>query len=191
MFYKILIFIVKFFLYLFNNKIIIENKNNFLKNKKNCVLVAPHTCWIESLYFAISCYPKKISFIIKNELLKNIFLKFFFNKLNMIAVERNKPKLIIFKKAINLLKNTNYNLLIYPSGSRYLKKNKNGCFLISKMANVKIFPIIYIGPKKIREIFFYKKIIIRFGKSLNIKKNEKNIKLNFLLEKIFLKLYKK
>lgn len=94
-------------------------------------------------------FPREIIFMAKKELFEIKPVKWLFNKLNMIPVDRKKPELSSIKDSISVLKNDKA-LGVFPQGTRKKYINiddaKAGVGLIVYKANTGIQPI-YIKSK--------------------------------------------
>ena len=94
-------------------------------------------------------FPREIIFMAKKELFDIKPVKWLFNKLNMIPVDRKKPELSSIKDSISVL-NDGKALGVFPQGTRkkeiHIDDAKAGVGLIAYKTNTAIQPI-YIKSK--------------------------------------------
>lgn len=117
---------------------------------------------------ALAVYPKKFTFMAKEELFKGRFANWFLRKLGAFPVNRKNPGPSAIKTPVKLLKNGDRSTIIFPTGSRYSSKIKGGALIIAKMANVPLVPAVYQGPLKLSSIFKRQKRKINFGEPIYI-----------------------
>ena len=65
--------------------------------------------------------------------------------------------------------------MIFPSGTRHSDQLKSGVFIIAKLANKPIVPVIYQGPLSFKGILKRQNVEIRFGKPIYL---DRKIKIN-------------
>lgn len=169
--YSFLVHIVNPFLNLINGRPVIKNRENLPEG--NYVLVAPHRTWMDPVLLALAIYPKKFSFMAKEELFKNKFFAWFLGKVNAFPVNRLHPGPSVIKKPVTQLRKTNLSTIIFPSGSRYSAKLKGGAIVIAKLANVPLVPAVYQGPLSFSSLFSRKKRKIAFGKPIYIDRKQR------------------
>lgn len=169
--YSFLVHLVSPFLDLINGRTIVKNKEKLPKG--NYILVAPHRTWMDPVLLALAVYPKKFSFMAKEELFKSRIAKWFLPKVNAYPVNRVNPGPSAIKKPVTQLRKTDLSTIIFPSGSRYSDQLKGGALLIAKMANVPLVPAVYQGPLSFGKLFTRKKRKIAFGDPIYIDHKER------------------
>ena len=169
--YDFLVHVVNPFLNLINGKAIIKNKDKLPKG--NYIIVAPHRSWLDPVILALAIYPKKFSFMAKEELFKGRFANWFLRKLNAYPVNRVNPGPSAIKKPVNQLRKTQLSTIIFPTGSRYSSELKGGALMIAKLANVPLVPAVYQGPFSFGALFSRKKRKIAFGDPIYIDRKER------------------
>lgn len=151
MFYKIVLTILKFLVFLiFDLKV--HNKEN-LDNTEGVIICGNHISMIDPVILAVSS-KREIHFMGKKELFDNKILSFIFRNLGAFPVDRKGVSLSAIKSSLNVLNNSGI-LGIYPEGTRikngYDENNaKPGIALIANKAKVKIIPVYVKGPYKFR-----------------------------------------
>jgi 1-acyl-sn-glycerol-3-phosphate acyltransferase len=143
MLYDFLVHLVNPLLTLFNGRPQIEHKDRLPEG--NYIIVAPHRTWLDPVLLALAVYPKKFTFMAKEELFKGRFANWFLRKLGAFPVNRKNPGPSAIKTPVKLLKNGDRSTIIFPTGSRYSSKIKGGALIIAKMANVPLVPAVYQG----------------------------------------------
>lgn len=139
--------------------------------KGGLILASNHVSYLDPVVLGVSL-KRKIYFIAKEEVFKDIFSNLFLRSLNAFPVSRNKTDLVAFKKAIKILKEGNI-LGIFPEGTRSvdgeLKDLKAGVFKIAKKTGVPVLPVgingtydIYPAKRKF-PVLFKHKILINYG----------------------------
>jgi len=148
----------------------VKGKEN-VPQKGGLILASNHVSYLDPVVLGVSL-KRKIYFIAKEEVFKNIFCHLFLSGLNAFPVNRNKTDIVAFKKAIKVLKEGNI-LGIFPEGTRSydgeLKDLKTGVFKIAKKTGVPVLPVGINGtydiypPKRRFPIFFKYKILVNYG----------------------------
>ncbi|WP_295731981.1 1-acyl-sn-glycerol-3-phosphate acyltransferase [uncultured Limosilactobacillus sp.] len=169
--YDFLVHLVNPFLTLINGRPIIKNKEQLPTG--NYIIVAPHRTWMDPVLLALAIYPKKFSFMAKEELFKNKFANWFLRKLNAYPVNRVHPGPSAIKIPVKELRDSSLSTIIFPSGSRYSSKLKGGALMIAKLANVPLVPAVYQGPLSFGALFSRKKRKIAFGKPIFIDRKQR------------------
>ena len=169
--YDFLVHLVNPLLTLINGRPIIENRDKLPDG--NYILVAPHRSWLDPVLLAIAVYPKKFSFMAKEELFKGKFANWFLRKLNAYPVNRVNPGPSAIKKPVNQLRKTDLSTIIFPTGSRYSSELKGGALMIAKLADVPLVPAVYQGPLSFSALFSRKKRKIAFGDPIYVDRKER------------------
>ncbi|NMC57643.1 MAG: 1-acyl-sn-glycerol-3-phosphate acyltransferase [Eubacteriaceae bacterium] len=161
-FYIFLSIIAKAFEKLFFN-IKIQGLNTLPLGQK-AILCANHTSNIDSIILMIRC-NRNIYFLAKKELFKTKFSAWFFEKLNVICVDRQGTDAAAIKKALRVLKDEKL-LGIYPEGTtkkggKQLIEPKAGALMIALAAKAPIIPVAIYGKYKFRG-----KVIIKAGQPI-------------------------
>ena len=151
-----------------------------LEKLNRCVICPNHT----SVYDPFFIYPKTKNLYImaKAEIFKNKLLAKIFYHYNIFPVDRNKVDVKSTLTATNIFKGNegNVQFLIFTEGKvikndEEIGKVRNGAVFIAATSGVPILPV-YIS----RNVGFFRKIIVTFGKpmviSRNILENKEKIK---------------
>ena len=135
------------------------------------IIASNHVSYLDPAVLAASL-NRKIYFITKKEVFKNIFVSFILKNLNAFSVDRENVDMLAFKKAINILREEKV-LGIFPEGTRSsngeLQELKLGVIKIAMKTGVSILPVGIIGTHKIYPrgikfpILFKHKIIVKYG----------------------------
>lgn len=186
MFYRFARFIIKYFVYLINGKPKYLNKQNLPKG--SYILVGPHRTWFDPIFFALAASPKEFSFMAKQELFKNPFIRFILNHVHAYPVNRQNPGPSAIKTPVKILREGKLSTIIFPSGTRYSKKLKAGALIIAKMANVPLIPTVYQGPLSFKKLFTRQQTTVNFGKPIYLNKDSDNEQILNTLNEQFKKL---
>ena len=123
----------------------IEGIENLDLSKKY-IFISNHESALE-IILQLSVLPYNIVFLAKKELFSIPFFGWLMYLSGMISVDRaNKDKAIkSINKSIDILKNNNISILLYPEGSRTtngeLKEFKKGGFILAIESNISIVPL--------------------------------------------------
>ena len=167
MFFSFMRGVVRVVLFIINGPFEIQNKEALPKDE-NYILVAPHRTWWDPLYMAVAARPKRFAFMAKEELFKNVFLRFILKNCNAFSVNRKNPGPSAIKTPVKILKETDLSLIMFPSGTRHSKALKGGMAMIAKMAKVRVVPCVYQGPVTLKGLFKHEKVVIRFGEPIDL-----------------------
>lgn len=173
MFYKFLRSTVRIIFWIINGHLHIHNSNYIPEG--NYILAAPHRTWWEPFLFAIAAKNTEFVVIAKKELFKNPIYKFLLKKCNAFPVDRANPGPSAIKIPVKELKAGQRSFMIFPSGTRHSDQLKSGVFIIAKLANKPIVPVIYQGPLSFKGILKRQNVEIRFGKPIYL---DRKIKIN-------------
>ena len=165
--YRFILYVVRTLTFVVNTNARYIGKDNIPKDE-NFVLVGPHRTWYEPLYFAMGAWPRKFTFMAKKELFKNPILGYILKKCHVFAVDRDNPGPSAIKTPVKALKNTDLNVMVFPSGSRYSDELKGGAAVIAKMAKVKIVPAVYQGPLSFSRLWTKRRVTIAYGEPIDI-----------------------
>ena len=117
----------------------------------------------------------KVYALCKKEILNTKFKKWFLTKLHAIGINRDKPEISSIKKCLDVL-NNNYNLLVFPQGTRStieeIESLKQGVAMFALKSKAPIIPMVY--EKKLKA-FRRNKLIIGEPIYFNLDYNKENI----------------
>lgn len=158
MFYKIIVGILKFLVFIvFDLKI--HNAERINNTENGLIVCGNHISMIDPVILAVSS-KRQVHFMGKKELFENKFLGFIFRNLGAFPVDRQGISLSAIKSSLQVL-NQKKILGIFPEGTRVHEYNednaKPGIALIANKAKVNILPFYIKGTYKFRgkiEIFF-------------------------------------
>ena len=136
-------------------KIKIKGIENIIKDKK-FFIAASHQSMFET-FFLQTIFNSPV-FILKKELLLIPIFGWYLKKIGSVSINRNKTtkeNLNFFDEILNVVKNSNRPLLIFPQGTRLLPKERNkfkkGVSRIYDSLKIKCQPIAinsgYVWPK--------------------------------------------
>ncbi|BAN06932.1 1-acyl-sn-glycerol-3-phosphate acyltransferase [Levilactobacillus brevis KB290] len=160
-------------MYLVNGRARYVNQDNLPEGPY--VLVGPHRTWFDPVYFAMAAYPRKFSFMAKEELFQNPIFRWLLKHVNGFPVNRDHPGPSAIKTPVRILRQGDLSLIMFPSGSRHSNELKGGAAVIAKMAGVPLVPAVYQGPLTFKQLFTRKPVTIAFGKPIEI---DRKLKLN-------------
>lgn len=162
MFFSFIRGLIRFIIALFNGNTDYQNLENLPKDE-NYIVIAPHRSLIDPVFIVLAASPRKFTFMAKKELFKNRIFGWIIRKLNAFPVDRDKPGPSAIKTPVNILKEGELSLLIFPSGTRHSQELKGGAVTIAKMSKKQVVPVVYQGPYSIKDIFKRKRAIVRVG----------------------------
>ena len=171
MFYRFLRGVVCTILYLVNGRARYVNQDNLPEGPY--VLVGPHRTWFDPVYFAMAAYPRKFSFMAKEELFQNPIFRWLLKHVNGFPVNRDHPGPSAIKTPVRILRQGDLSLIMFPSGSRHSNELKGGAAVIAKMAGVPLVPAVYQGPLTFKQLFTRKPVTNAFGKPIAIDRKMK------------------
>jgi len=150
----------------------IIGKKNLIKGK--AILCCNH--YTKSDFIPIFYAAKtKVFALCKKELVNTKFKKWFLTHLRAIPINRAKPEISAFKKCFDVL-NKNYNLLIFPEGTRTSSEEveslKQGTAMFCLKSKAPIIPMVY--PKKLK-MFHKNKLIIGEPLKFDLEYNKENL----------------
>ena len=173
MFFKAVVNIVRFLVWIVNGKTEIQNKE-YIPKDTVFILAAPHRSLLDPVFISFGVYPHIFSSMAKQELFKGKFITWVLTHMNAFPVNRENPGPSALKQPVSILKEGKTNLLIFPSGSRHSTEIKGGTSSIAKLANVPILPVVYQGPLTFKDLILKrKKATVRFGKPIYLPKEKR------------------
>lgn len=166
---------------LFPVKII--GKKNLIKGK--AILCCNHQSNIDTIpiYYA---GKTKVYALCKKELCNTKFKSWFLKKLRAIPVNREKPEISSIKKCMEVL-NKNYNLLIFPQGTRMKTEEavgiKEGVAMFALKTKAPVIPMVYLKKNR---VFRRNKLVIGQPITFDLAYNKENMQvvINTLEEKM-------
>ena len=171
LFYSFIRALVRVIVFIINGNTHYLNKDKLPKG--NYILVGPHRTWYDPIFFALAAAPKKFSFMAKEELFSNPFLRYILVHANAFPVNRANPGPSVIKTPVKWLRKRDLSLIMFPSGTRHSQELKGGAVLIAKMAGVPIVPAVYQGPLTFKGLLARKKVTIAFGDPITIERKQK------------------
>lgn len=161
MFYSFLRGAIQAFLWIINGNFHAENKEALPAG--NYVLVGPHRTWWDPIMFALAAWPRRFTFMAKEETFHNPIIRWILVHANAFPVNRANPGPSSIKTPVKILRKGELSLIMFPTGSRYSSAIKGGATVIARMAKVPLVPVVYQGPLRFRDLLKRQKITIRFG----------------------------
>lgn len=155
------------------------------------IICANHLNALDPILVA-AALPVKISFIAKNELFKNIFLKYILNSLEMIPIKRGEADLKSIKLSLKALSQKRI-LGIFPEGTRNMTGDliaEPGVSMLAIRSKVAVVPVaiesnykilgkttIHIGNPKVFDEYYNQKLNTHDYKNLSaeLMKDIKNL----------------
>ena len=139
------------------------------------ILTANHVSNLDPIVLGSAC-PRKLYFIAKRELFKNSIFSSFFNAIQVVPLEREKPDFRLMRRALKILKEKP--LLIFPQGSRTKDYNnfKSGAGFLYKKSLVPVIAAKISGtdtalPKN-SNVFHLSRIKVVFSRVSSIKESD-------------------
>ena len=100
--------------------------------------------------------------------MENKFFNWLFTQLNFVPVDRENPGPSVLRDPVRLLKEGKKSFMLFPTGSRYSDDIKSGAVIIARLSRKNIVPVVYDGPKTVKDIFKRQKMIVRFGSPIQV-----------------------
>ncbi len=158
MFYKIIVSILKFLVFIvFDLKV--HNAERINSTTEGLIACGNHISMIDPVILAVTS-KRQIHFMGKKEVFENKFLGYIYRSLGAFPVDRQGISLSAIKNSLQIL-NSKKVLGIFPEGTRVKEYNednaKPGIALIANKAKVNVLPFYIKGKYKFRgkiEIFF-------------------------------------
>lgn len=171
-FYRLVIGIATFILYLFNGKPYVEGLENVPDNR-NVILAGTHRSNWDPFVVAMTIKPKKVIYMAKESLFEIPVFGWMMRQANMIPVNRDNPCRKSIKAAVEVLNEGEFNFGIFPSGTRHSTEIKGGTAFIQRMSKKDIVPITIQPAIGFKEFFGRKKMKIAFGEPIKYQVDEK------------------
>lgn len=165
-------------------KVKITGLENFKKFDSPCIIVANHMSTLETLALSAIILPfKKVTFVLKEELLRYPIFRHALIAIEVIPVGRKNPRLdlkSVIEKGIDRI-SKGFSIVIFPQTTRYLDFNPENFNTIgiklAKKANLPIIPLALktdawgMGKylKDFGKIDVTKKVYFSFGEPLWVK----------------------
>lgn len=187
MFYSVIVWIVKIFLFPFY-RIKVFGKENIPENK-DIIVCANHWSNLDPIFLSISL-PIKFHYMAKKELFEIPVLRGILSKAGAFPVDREGSDLKALRHAISLIKDGN-TLGIFPEGTRVKEVNREnmheGVGFIALKSKADILPIEIITSYRIfSKVELHIKEPIKIEKYFNLKNKEA---MNKISDDIFEKIY--
>lgn len=171
MFYHFIRGVARFIVWILNGHLHVNHKDRLPEG--NYILVAPHRTWWEPILFALAASPMEFMFMTKIELFKNPVLAFILRHAHAFPVDRKHPGPSVLRIPIKGLKEGKLSLMIFPSGTRHSSQLKEGAFVIARLANKPLVPVVYQGPLTFKDFLKRKNLEINFGDPITIDRKTK------------------
>lgn len=154
-----------------------SGRENIPKNKK--FICAPNHISFLDPHMVFLAVRKPMTYMAKQELFENKFLRWAMPKLCAFAVNRNKLEVSTIKSVKDIMKTDNWNLCIFPQGGIFRNKKieriNRGFVVIAKMSKTDILPMSIVGSEKYNWIPFKGKIQVKIGKPISYELPDKEI----------------
>lgn len=165
MFFKAVVNIVRFLVWIVNGKTEIQNK---VHSKDTVFILAAHPQKSAgSSFYFFWCLPAYL-FLNgrKQELFKEV-ITWVLTHMNAFPVNRRNPGPSALKQPVSILKEGKTNLLIFPTGSRTFHRNQRWNFIHNQIGQcTDPLPVVYQGTIFKDLILKRKKATVRFGKPI-------------------------
>lgn len=187
MFYSVIVWIVKIFLFPFY-RIKVLGKGNIPENK-DIIVCANHWSNLDPIFLSISL-PIKFNYMAKKELFEIPVLRGILSKAGAFPVDREGSDLKALRHAISLIKDGN-TLGIFPEGTRVKEVDRNnmheGVGFIALKSKADILPIEIITSYRLfSKVELHIKEPISIEEYLGLKNKEAMSKIS---DDIFVKIY--
>lgn len=150
----------------------IVGKKNLIKGK--AILCCNHHSNYDFIPIYYAC-KTKVYALCKKELYSSKFKAWFYKRMRTIPIDRTKPEVSSIKRCLSVL-NDNYNLLIFPEGTRTSHEEvegiKNGAAMFALKGKAPIVPMVYLKKNK---MFRRNKLIIGEPITFDLEYNKENI----------------
>lgn len=152
----------------------VQGKENVPKN--NQYIVCPNHLSTLDPPLIGAVMPRPVSFMAKEELFNNVFMRWWLNWLGAFAVNREKLAVSTIKTAKSISK-TNWVLGLFPQGSRKPAGTINfadiskGFATLAKATRCGILPVGIIGTEEFKFKPFSGKIIVKIGELIPYNEN--------------------
>lgn len=161
-----------------------ENEENVPK-EGSCIICANHVTALDPVAVVAST-KRKLSFLAKEELFHNWFLRWVWHFMDIIPVKRGSGDIESMKRSIKVIKDGGM-LGLFPEGTRKgLEKNakiKNGAVYMAVRTGSRIVPIGIKGKQKI-----FTKMVLNYGEPIDYSKYKGQEKDKELLNKLSIEL---
>jgi len=142
------------------------------------ILAANHSSFLDPPILGIAI-KRPLYFFARSTLMKNFFMRWFFEQLNCIPVNREHLNPATFRRVTNLIKE-NKMMVLFPEGTRspdgILRQGKKGTGMIIHYANTKVIPCYISGAGQAlpKGAFFprLKKIRVIYGDPIDFSQLE-------------------
>ena len=161
MFYKIIVAIIKFFLF-FIFRVEVKGREN-VPTEGSAMMAVNHRSNWDPVIVAVTS-PRKLRFMAKSELFKNKLIGKLLTSFGAFPIQRGKGDVGAIKGALTLLKNGEL-MLIFPEGTR-VKEGENveakpGTVMLAIRSHVPVIPTYISGKYR-----WFSKITITFGEPI-------------------------
>ena len=124
-----------------------------------CIMISNHLSMLDPVYLAMANKRYHVRFLGKKELIKNPILKWFFDKLGMIAVDRHNTDMAAIRSCMKVLKDGNV-LGVFPEGTRHkegvMQDLESGIALIALRSKATLVPVYLTDkPRLFRRVHAY------------------------------------
>lgn len=130
-------------------------------------------------YLVFLATRKPMTYMAKQELFQNKFMRWALPKLCAFAVNREKLEVSTIKSVKDIMKTKNWNLCIFPQGgifrNRKIEKINRGFIFIAKMSKTDIVPMSITGSEEYNWIPFKGKIEVKVGTPISWELSEDEI----------------
>ncbi|NLC65575.1 MAG: 1-acyl-sn-glycerol-3-phosphate acyltransferase [Clostridium sp.] len=120
------------------------------------VFMGNHQSYVD-IYMLLKAIDRRVILIAKKEINKIPVISKLASYLQVLFLDRDNPRkdLIVIRKAINILKDKNYDVLVYPEGTRSKSKKMGkflgGSFRIAQKTKAPIVPVVIDNAYKVLE----------------------------------------
>lgn len=124
-----------------------------------CIMISNHLSLLDPVYLAMANKRYHVRFLGKKELIKNPILKWVFDKLGMIAVDRHNTDMAAIRSCMKVLKDGNV-LGVFPEGTRHkegvMQDLESGIALIALRSKATLVPVYLTDkPRLFRRVHAY------------------------------------
>lgn len=131
------------------------------------ILIANHNSMLDPLLAAWKCYRYHIRFMGKKELVKHKPLKWLFDKLLMIPVDRHNSDMAAMRASLKVLKE-GHALGIFPEGTRHkqgvMEDMESGIAMIALRSGATLLPAYIAGKPKL-----FRRLHVYYGQPFSVK----------------------
>lgn len=162
--------------YMIRLKLVYRIEVNGMENipKDNKYIVCPNHLSTLDPPMIVAIFPRPLAFMAKQELFKNMFLRWWLDWLGAFAVNRESLGVSTIK-TVQGIKDSKFAFAMFPQGTRgvpgEIKGVNKGFARLAQLTKCDILPIGITGTEEVHHLPFTGKIIVNIGKPIPYSKD--------------------